>query len=974
MKSLSRSVMICLGILGIALCSAGQGDDWPQWGGRSERNMVSGEQGLPDLRPRDGQPTASLNEPGNPYVKWKVKLVASTYGNPTVADGRVFVGTAGKDCGRVVCLDEATGQLVWELLAPHRDFPTPERPEKWTKGSSWDYYLLAGGKDLGICSSPTVDGDGVYVLTSRGEVLCLDVRGLANGNQGPFTDEAKYKADGQDHPAQLTATDADIVWRFDLWTELAVRPADLFSNSALVHGDFVYISTGNGMELHWTWGGPVAPPNPQAPSLIVLDKQTGRLVAQDDEQIGTRLLHGQFSSPSLARAGEKTLVLYAGGDAVLYAFEPLTALPDKPVKLKKVWSYDCVPPQYWVKDDKGQPIEYRAGNWHSPFAVGKYGNKADRADFVGASEVIATPVFHQGRVYVAIGRDPAHGRGRGALHCIDPTKTGDITKTGKVWTYQGIQRSISTASVADGLVYVADVAGWLHCLDADTGRCYWSHDTESYQFNGAIWGSTLVADGKVYLVTRKSLCVFAAGKQKQVLATVRLGGECSPIAANGVLYVVLRGILYALHSPDRNPSTKVPDQGSGKQTPASQGRDALSTEEASGRRYEWPGWRGPRGDGFSPEVPRRLPPRKLLWTRAMAGECHAPLSVGGGYLVAADADGRRDYWRCFNAADGTPVWTYEYPNAEKMEFGAAPRAAPRIYRGKVYCLNAWGELFGFDLASGRLVWRKHLAREFQQKTPTWGYCCSPLMANGNLIVNPGGTGGPVAALDPQTGNAVWTGKGDGVNYAAFLLGTFGGVEQLIGYDRKTAGGWDAKTGERLWTLDVDASYGYIAPSPVAVGGKLLLTSDQQDARLMGFTAAGKILNEPAAENMDLAPEIATPCVWGGLILGASSGLLLLDPATPDSGNSLKTLWLDDNEDCLRGLCHAIVSEDRALVLCEDGQLLLLAADRKSCTILDRAKLCERTWVHPALAYGRLYVRDKAAVYCYEMPAPEPASQ
>jgi len=395
-------------------------------------------------------------------------------------------------------------------------------------------------------------------------------------------------------------------------------------------------------------------------------------------------------------------------------------------------------------------------------------------------------------------------------------------------------------------------------------------------------------------------------------------------------------------------------------------RDGRAERNTADGRHDWPGWRGPRGDGFSPDVPRRLPPKKLLWSRAVAGECHAPLSVGDGYLVAADADGRRDCWRCFNAADGTPVWTYEYPNAGKMEFGAAPRAAPRIYGGKAYCLNAWGELFCFDLASGKLVWQKHLAREFQQKTPTWGYCCSPLIANGNLIVNPGGTGGPVAALDPQTGNVVWTGQGEGVNYAAFLLGTFGGVEQLIGYDRKTAGGWDAKTGERLWTLDVDASYGYIAPSPVAVGGRLLLTSDQQDARLLSFTAAGRILDQPVAESMDLAPEISTPCVWGGLILGATSGLLLLDPGAPDSGKTLKTLWLEDSEDCLRGLCHAIVSEDRALVLCEDGQLLLLTTDRKSCTILDRAKLCGRTWVHPALAYGRLYVRDKTAVYCYEI--------
>jgi hypothetical protein len=276
-----------------------------------------------------------------------------------------------------------------------------------------------------------------------------------------------------------------------------------------------------------------------------------------------------------------------------------------------------------------------------------------------------------------------------------------------------------------------------------------------------------------------------------------------------------------------------------------------------------------------------------------------------------------------------------------------------------------------ELATGKLVWKKHLAREFRQKTPTWGYTCSPLVAHGNLIVSPGGSGGPVAALDPQTGRMVWTGKGDGLNYSSFLLATLGGVEQVIGYDRTTAGGWNARTGQRLWTVKVDASYGYIVPSPVAVGGKLLLTSDQENARLLSFTKSGRTLDRPAAESADLAPGVSTPCTWGGLILGLHSGLLLLDPASPAPHGQLKTLWWHDQDDGLRGTCHAIVSEDRALVQCENGQLLLLAADRKSCRILDRMKLCGRTWVYPALANSRLYVRDQAGIYCFDMRAPKP---
>ena len=149
------------------------------------------------------------------------------------------------------------------------------------------------------------------------------------------------------------------------------------------------------------------------------------------------------------------------------------------------------------------------------------------------------------RVYVAIGRDPAHGRGRGALHCIDPRGSGDITASGKVWTYQGLDRTLSTVSVADGLLYISDVGGRLHCLDAADGQAA----TGSTIRSAKSWGSTLVADGKVYMPTSKGLWVLAAGKELKILAHITLGGKvyASPIVANGTLYVATNaGWLWAV--------------------------------------------------------------------------------------------------------------------------------------------------------------------------------------------------------------------------------------------------------------------------------------------------------------------------------------------------------------------------------------------------------------------------------------------
>ena len=103
-------------------------------------------------------------------------------------------------------------------------------------------------------------------------------------------------------------------------------------------------------------------------------------------------------------------------------------------------------------------------------------------------------MIYEDKVYIANGQDPEHGEGVGHFYAIDATKRGDITKTGRVWHYDKIRRSISTAAIADGLVYIPDFSGFLHCLDAKTGQAYWAHDMFA-----AVWGSPLVVDGKVYL-------------------------------------------------------------------------------------------------------------------------------------------------------------------------------------------------------------------------------------------------------------------------------------------------------------------------------------------------------------------------------------------------------------------------------------------------------------------------------------------
>jgi len=521
-------------VLAVAGCvfwtSIGPAADWPRWGGQDSGNMVSDAKGLPDgFVPGSKSPSGGgIDLATTRNVKWTAKLGSAAYGNPTVAGGRVFVGTDDLTVtddprfkrtrgGLVKCFDEATGAVLWQLVVPER--------QKIPKG------VLFGHQHLGTCSSPTVEGDRVYVVTSAAEVVCLDVKGQANGNDGPYRDEGQYMAGSEEKPVALQPADGDIIWRIDLIDDLGIRPHDATSCSILIHGDLLYLSSSNGVD-----NPHVKVLAPDAPAIIVLDKHTGKLAAVEKEGLSARLYHCQWSSPSLGRVGDKDLVFFGGGDGVCYAFEAIARAPETPAGLTKVWSYDGNPREYKYRD--GRLIGYYEGDKRKKNSP----NKNDGA-YVGPSQIIATPVLCNDRIYVAIGQDPAHGRGKGLFHCIDATKTGDITETGRIWTYDGLDRTIGTATVADGLVYILDVAGRMHCLDADTGKPHWVHETKA-----EAWGSPLVADGKVYFGNQKDFYVMAAGKEPRVLTEIRLGSPVysSPIVANGVLYVASQRYLWAV--------------------------------------------------------------------------------------------------------------------------------------------------------------------------------------------------------------------------------------------------------------------------------------------------------------------------------------------------------------------------------------------------------------------------------------------
>src|SRR5512133_771707 len=225
-------------------------------------------------------------------------------------------------------------------------------------------------------------------------------------------------------------------------------PCDAANGSPLIDGDLLYVQTSNGVDRN-SFSDPQKEkrrkfPAPDAPNVIVLDKRTGRLVATDGLRLADTLLHGQWSALSMGKVAGRNLLFFGAGDGSCYAFEALARLPNEPTMLKTVWTYDCIPPEYRAAAGDDRITHYCLGDKRVKGTLNQHDGT-----FVGMSEIIGTPVVVRDRLYVALGRDPEHGRGRGALHCIDASGTGDITRSGRVWIYQGLDRTLSTASVVD---------------------------------------------------------------------------------------------------------------------------------------------------------------------------------------------------------------------------------------------------------------------------------------------------------------------------------------------------------------------------------------------------------------------------------------------------------------------------------------------------------------------------------------------
>ena len=419
-------------------------------------------------------------------ITWSVELGNTTFGRPVVAGDVVYVGT---DNGRQLNPDyqEQAGVLA-AFRAADGTFLWQDVAPRVERGLR--EFLLPS-----TTSTPYVDGNRLYYVTAECQLRALDTQGFVDDeNDGPYVDEIFQHTTG-----------ADIVWELDMCGRLGVFPHEATNSDVIAVGDLLMVSTSNGQNE-----GHTLVPSPRAPSLIAVDKRSGDVVWRAIGA-GAQVLHGQWSSPVAADVNGRVQVFFGGGDGWLRAYDAASG--------HEVWRFDGNP-----KDARWLP----------------------RPRVLSRSSIIASPVFADGRVFIAMGQSPGHGDGPSLIHAINPNGQGDVTTTRLLWTSRHAGRVVGTPVAHDGLLYVGDLGGTIHCLDAATGAHLWKHET-----NESIWGSLLVAGDRVYAGNAEgTMTVLRAGRQKQVLAEIDLGSPLySAAAVNGdALYLATAKRLYRIEA------------------------------------------------------------------------------------------------------------------------------------------------------------------------------------------------------------------------------------------------------------------------------------------------------------------------------------------------------------------------------------------------------------------------------------------
>jgi outer membrane protein assembly factor BamB len=403
---------------------------------------------------------------------------------------------------------------------------------------------------------------------------------------------------------------------------------------------------------------------------------------------------------------------------------------------------------------------------------------------------------------------------------------------------------------------------------------------------------------------------------------------------------------------------------------------AILLATASVRAEDWPQWLGPRRDNSSKEkVAPWQGKLKVLWRKPTGEGNSSPVVAGGRVFIHAKvADKNEEEIVAFDARSGEEMWRTRYDRAAfRSLYGNGPRATPAVIGDRLYAFGITGLLTCLETDKGKQLWQVDTLQQFQAKNLLFGMACSPIVAGGHVLVNVGGKGTSVVAFERDRGKVDWKALDDPASYSSPIAFGEGDRRQVVFLTGANVVSLKPADGSVFWRFPLKDKLLESSTTPIR-GGDMLLASSitYGSVGLKLETQDGKPAVKQVWKNDALTSYFSTPVPVGKehvyIVTGTtpspfskpSADLHCIETATG------KELWKKANI----GQYHASLmrtGDDKLLLLTDGGALALLEPDPKGYHELARSKVSgPQTWAHPALADGRLYVRDMTELICLQL--------
>jgi outer membrane protein assembly factor BamB len=386
---------------------------------------------------------------------------------------------------------------------------------------------------------------------------------------------------------------------------------------------------------------------------------------------------------------------------------------------------------------------------------------------------------------------------------------------------------------------------------------------------------------------------------------------------------------------------------------------------ASSQTSDWDQWRGANRDGKSLETgllkswPADGPP--LAWHTTVAGVGYSSFSSVNGRLYTQGDRGETGFVIALDVTTGKELWATPNGPSYSNSWGSGQRGTPTIDGDRLYALSATGDLACLDTATGRVVWRKDLVREYRSSIPGWGYSESPLVFGDRVIVHAGGRNASIVALNKLTGATLWSSESDGAAYSSGVIARVGDVTQAIYFSDHRTLGVDVRDGRLLWSYDRASNSTANIATPIVSGTRVLVSSGYDTgAALLELSSSGA---REVYFTRNMQSHYSSAVLIGDHLYGFSDAILtamrLVDGVVAWRNRSV-------------GKGSLIHADERLYLYGEDGVVGLAEATPEAYRERGRFRLPGNhspTYApNPIITNGKLILRNQGHVYAYDVRA------